>query len=294
MDEGANVRATAHMKRAVQMEGVEIIRGDLTDWDFCMRASKDVDYVFHLAAMLSGIIINSTWHADVFTKNLLMNTKTLEAARQNGVERILFASAGAVYPDRYAICKEEYAWTGAPESSNTYYGYAKLIGETQTRAYHYEHGIQTSIVRIAGPYGPWDNFDPTSSFALQSFIRRGLKRENPFVIFGSGQVIRDYIYVSDVANAILLALEKYACGEPLNVGSGKGVRLADAANLITEIVGYEPKMMFDLSKPDGRPVRILDISKANSKIGFTPKVSLKDGLRKTIEWCKAHPESLGV
>jgi GDP-L-fucose synthase len=290
VDCGADVRTVVHSRvPPIKMENVEIVRGDLTKWEACVEAVKDVEFVFHLAAFVGGVGRNIAHPAGMFTPNVLMNTQMLEAARLEGVERYLYTSSACIYPGDLEYFVEDRGWDGPPAPSNASYGWVKRMGELQAQAYYEEYGMKIAIVRPTNAYGPRDNFDLETSHVIPALIRKAVERWDPFVIWGTGEATRDFIHARDVARGMLLALERYAVADPVNLATGRSIKIKDLARLILRLAGYEnARVVFDRSSPTGQLVRRVSTAKAREKIGFVAQISLEEGLKETINWYKAH------
>jgi len=293
IEEGANVRAVAHVRSSenlLKSKKINIIKADLTKFEDCKKAVKNVDYVFQLAALVGGVSFNVTHRGTLFTKNILIQTNMLEASRQEGVERYLFTSSACVYP---SICKipisEDQCVVGVfdrpPERTNDAYGWVKRMGELQAQYYKEEYGMKIAIVRPFNVFGPRDNFDPETSHVIPGLIRKAIERQKPFKIWGTGEPSRDFVFVTDTVRGMILALEKYTIADPVNLASGKDIKIKDLADIILKISGYENvQLVFEKSKPLGQLVRRGNTEKAKKVLGFETKVSLKEGLRRTIDW----------
>jgi len=289
----ANVRAIAHLRSTEYLpksRKIEIIKSDLTKFEDCKKAVKGMDYIFQLAAVVGGVSFNVTHRGTLFSKNILIQTNMLEASKQEGVKRYLFTSSACVYP---SVCKvpisEEECVVGVfdrpPERTNNAYGWVKRMGELQAQYYKEEYEMKIAIVRPFNVFGPRDNFDLETSHVIPSLIRKAVERQKPFKIWGTGEPSRDFVFVTDTARGMMLALEKYAVADPVNLASGRDIKIKDLAALILKISGYEnPQIVFEKSKPLGQLVRRGSTKKAKKVLGFKTKVSLKEGLRITIDW----------
>lgn len=284
---GANVIVASRGKKEPTIEEkCRTIHVDLTRLEDCRLAAKDVDYVFHLASAGYGLAWNAKHPAQTLAPNLLMNTNMLQAARLEGVQRFLFVSSSSVYPANLSTLEEDKAWDGNPHPSDSFFAWSKRMGELTSKAYSDEYGLKTAIVRLGNPYGIYDNFDIETSHVIPALIKRALSLENPFTVWGTGDPVRNFIYVSDVVEGMLLALEKYAVADPLNIASSESVKIKDLVSLVLRLTDYKGSLFFDTSKPDGHPYKFLSAKKAEEKIGFRSKVSLEEGLKKTIKWYK--------
>lgn len=294
LEQNADVRITTH-KRDVPDElknkSLEIIQGDLTDKSFATKSVKDVDYVFHLAAYTGGLGRTSIHPASTLTPNLIMDGNILDAAKNEGIEKFLYASCTCVYPNNEKTMEEDDAWTGNPPEAHASYSWSKRMGERQAIAYHKEYGMNIAIVRPSNSYGPRDSDDLETAHALGSLIMKAINKMDPFVIWGDGNPIREYIYAKDAAKGMLLAMEKYCVGDPINLASGESVSITELAKKILKISKINPTIKFDKEKPSGQKRRVLSDKKAQEKIGFIAETSLDDGIEKTIKWYK---QKLGV
>lgn len=289
LERGANVRTVVHSRiPPMKLENVEIIRGDLTKWNDCVKAVKDAEYVFHLAGFVGGVGRNVAHPGGMFTPNMLMNTQMLEAARLDNVKRYLYTSSACIYPGDLEYFIEEKGWDGPPAQSNASYGWVKRMGEFQAQAYSEEYGMKIAIVRPTNAYGPRDNFDLKTSHVIPALIRKAVERQDPFVIWGTGESTRDFIYAKDIARGMLLGLEKYAVANPVNLATGRSIKIKDLAHMILKLSEYEnARIIFDKSSPTGQLVRSVSTAKAKEKIGFVAQFSLEEGLKKTISWYRA-------
>jgi len=289
LERGANIRTVAHSRRPpIEFRGVEMVYGDLTRRDSCVEAVKGMDYVFHLAAFVGGVGRNVAHPAGMFTPNILMNTQMLEAARLEGIERYLYTSSACIYPGDLDFFVEERGWDGPPAQSNATYGWVKRIGELQAQAYFEEYGMKIAIVRPSNAYGPRDNFDLETSHVIPGLIRKAVERHDPFVIWGTGESTRDFIHAKDIARGMLLALEKYPVADPINLATGRSIKIKDLTYLILKLSGQESaRVLFDQSRPTGQIERRVSTIKALEKIGFLAEISLEEGLKQTIDWYRA-------
>jgi len=262
------------------------IKGDLRDPRFCRRACKGQDVVLNLAAVVGGVGYNSTHPASLFRDNMTLQINVLEAARLEGVARFLVVSTACVYP---RLCKiptpESEGFRDEPELTNRGYGWSKRMGEYLGRAYAEEFGMSVAIVRPYNAYGPRDHYDPATSHVIAALVRRVCEGESPLKVWGDGKSTRAFLYVDDFARGILDVAEKYPKADPVNIGSSDEVSIKDLAKAVLRAAGAErTKLIFDPSKPSGQPRRACDTKKARRVLGFTAKISLDEGLRRTIAW----------
>ncbi|HEX4841430.1 MAG TPA: NAD-dependent epimerase/dehydratase family protein, partial [bacterium] len=267
--------------------GVDVVQADLTDLHQCRSAARGMDCVFHLAAVGGGLHANMKAQHEMFTANVLVNTNMLEASYREGVERYLLTSSSAVYDGDAGVLDDGQPWRSDPHPSEFGFGWAKRVAEIQARTYADACGMRIAIVRPSNPYGPRDNFDPEQSHVIPALIRRVQAGERPLSVWGTGKAIRSFIYVGDVADAMLLALEHDAVCDPVNIASGEQTSIADLARLILALCGVDPSMIeFDATKPEGHPGKFPKITKARDRISFVAQTSLRDGLEKTIRWLR--------
>jgi len=251
------------------------------------------DLVIHLAAIVGGIGANREQPGEFFYQNLMMGAQLLDEARRRGVDKFLSVGTICAYPKHAPVpFREESLWDGYPEGTNAPYGLAKKMLLVQGQAYRRQYGFNAVHILPTNLYGPGDNFDPRSSHVIPALIRRLLEAKEakrPTVdVWGSGTTTRDFLYVDDAAEAVVLAAERYDGGEPVNVGSGREVSIRSLAEELRRLVGFEGKLVWDRSKPDGQPRRLLDVSRAKAAFGFEAETAFDDGLRRTIDWFREH------
>ena len=289
LEKNANVRIVAHEREIppeLEDKGLDVVSGDLTEKKFVEESVKGMDYVFHLAAYTGGLGRTSTHPASTLTPNLIMDGNVLECAKNEGIERFLYASCTCVYPNDEKTLEEEDAWKGNPPEVHASYSWSKRMGERQAIAYHKEYGMNIAIVRPSNSYGPRDSDDLETAHALGSLIMKAINKMDPFVIWGDGNPIREYIYAQDAAKGMLLAMENYCVGDPINLASGEFVSISELARKILKITNMSPKIKFDKEKPSGQKRRVLSNKKAEEKIGFVTETSLDTGIEETIKWYK--------
>jgi GDP-L-fucose synthase len=274
------------IQRLKKAYSVEFVKGDLTDLQTCLGATREVDYVFHTAGVVRNSLYNLGHPGTMLSRNLLINTNMLEAARLSSVERYQFVSSSAGYPVNAPVpYKEESFFEGDIEPSKSSYGWSKRIGEMQAFAYSNESGMKISIVRPFNIYGPFENFEPDRSNAIAFLIRNAVNKISPFIIWGDGTERRAYIYITDLINGMLSAMEKVSAPDPMNLGSEEEVSINQLSMLILELSNFEhAKIVYDKSKPKGQSRISAYTQKARDLIGFIPQIKLKEGLKNTIEW----------
>jgi len=264
-------------------------QGDLKDRCFTRSVMKDTDVVFHLAALHGGRGYIDLHPAECCT-NMVLDQLVFEEAFRAGVDRICFASSACVYPTYLQtqigssyLLREEDAdqFTRDKALADLEYGWAKLMGEMALKAYHKEHGIKTSAVRIFTAYGPREN----ETHAIISLIAKAFIKADPFIIWGTGEQDRNFTYVQDIVDALILAAEKTSDGSPVNAGRDDRITINEAAELIFSIVKWKPKkIVHDLEKPQGAASRAASLENAQKRLEWRPKVDYKEGFEKTIKW----------
>ena len=262
---------------------------DLRRGENCVKAVKDIDVVIHLAARVGGIGFNRDFPADLFYDNAIMGIQMIEAARLEGVEKFVCLGTVCAYPKFAPVpFSEEDLWNGYPEETNAPYGLAKKMLLVQSQAYRQQYGFNSIYLLPVNLYGPRDNFDPGSSHVVPALIKKFIDAiENDLGVvdvWGTGNASREFLYVDDAARCVVLATEMYNKPSPVNVGVGMETKIREIVSLIADLTGFQGEIRWDASKPDGQPRRCLDVSRAKDEFGFVPTVTLKDGLRRTIEW----------
>ena len=249
------------------------------------------DIVIHLAAKVGGIGITKKKPGEFFYKNLMMGVQMMEQGRLFELEKFVAIGTVCAYPKYIpAPFKEEDLWNGYPEETNAPYGLAKKMTLVQAQAYRLQYGFNAIYLLPVNLYGPGDNFDPESSHAIPALIKRCIdaveNNEREIVVWGTGKPTREYLYVEDAAEGILLATEYYNKIDPVNLGSGFEISIRDLVSLIAKLTGFKGQITWDTSRPDGQPRRLFDSSKAEKEFAFKAKTNFEEGLRKTIEWYK--------
>ncbi|MFH1478609.1 MAG: GDP-L-fucose synthase [Candidatus Omnitrophota bacterium] len=282
---------------------------DLVDIDAVKRVYKDSDpdIVIHLAAIVGGIGANRENPGKFFYDNLMMGVQLMEEGRKVGIEKFVGLGTICCYPKFTPVpFKEEDLWNGYPEETNAPYGLAKKMLLVQSQAYRQQYGFNSIFLMPVNLYGQGDNFDSNSSHVIPSLIKKcldakaqGLSPQGTvpeITVWGTGKATREFLYVEDCAEAIILAAEKYNKSEPVNIGAGFEISIKDLVNLIVKLTGFKGKIIWDKTKPDGQPRRCLDTSKAYREFDFRAKTDFKEGLKRTIDWYERtyHKASKGV
>jgi GDP-L-fucose synthase len=269
--------------------------------DFDLRKQSDTvrlleqfrpQMIIHLAAVVGGIGANRQSPGTFFYDNLIMGAQLMEQARLFGVEKFVAVGTICAYPKFTPIpFKEEDLWNGYPEETNAPYGLAKKMLLVQSQAYRQQYGFNSIYLLPVNLYGPGDNVDPRTSHVIPALIRKCVEAlktgEKQIVCWGDGSATREFLFVDDCAEAIVLASERYNGSEPVNVGAGFEISIRVLTEKIAELVGFRGEIVWDTSQPNGQPRRCVDTTRAEEKFGFKAKVALEEGLRRTLEWYAA-------
>jgi GDP-L-fucose synthase len=261
------------------------------------------DIVIHLAARVGGIGFNKENPATLFYENLIMGLQLLHEGYLRKIEKFVAIGTICAYPKFAPIpFKEEDLWNGYPEETNAPYGLAKKMMLVQSQAYRRQYGFNSIFLLPVNLYGPGDNFDPRSSHVIPALIKKCVdamsnnefritNNEPQITVWGTGKATREFFYVEDAAEAIVLATEKYNKSDPVNVGAGFEISIKELVELIVELTGFKGRIIWDKSKPDGQPRRMLETTRAFTEFGFKAKTDFREGLKKTIQWYKTSLKS---
>jgi GDP-L-fucose synthase len=249
------------------------------------------DMVIHLAAQVGGIGANRMNAGKFFYDNLMMGALLMEYGRRFGVQKFVALGTICAYPKFTPVpFKEDDLWDGYPEETNAPYGLAKKMLLVQSQAYRHQYGFNSIFLLPVNLYGPGDHFDPDTSHVIPGMIKKCVdavrNRENRILLWGTGNPTREFLYVDDAAEGILLASEHHNTSDPVNLGSGEEISIRELAGLIAKATGFHGEIVWDPTKPDGQPRRSLDTTKAEKSFGFRAHVPFADGLRRTIDWYK--------
>jgi len=267
---------------------------DLVNIEAVKRLYKDSkpDIVIHLAAKVGGIGANRANPGKFFYDNLMMGVQMIEEGRRLGIEKFMALGTICCYP-KYAHVpfREADVWDGYPEETNAPYGLAKKILLVQSQAYRQQYGFNSIFLMPVNLYGIGDNFDPDSSHVIPALIKKCIdaikNKDEEIIVWGTGKATREFLYVEDAAEGVILAAEKYDKPDPVNLGAGFEISVRELAGLIAELTGFKGNIAWDTTKPDGQPRRCLDTTLACKEFGFKAKTDFKEGLKKTIEWYRS-------
>jgi len=285
---GVNVRATIHRKDPViRDERIEYIRCDLTKREDCQKVVEDMDYVFMCAANTSGAAVMEKTPLVHVTPNVLMNTLILEAAYEAKIQKFLWFSSNSVYPVTDYPVKEEEMMKGDLFEKYFCVGWMKRFTEILCEMYatKIKNPMKIVVVRPANIYGPYDDFEWETSHVIPALIRKTVERHKLIEVWGDGNDVKDFIYIEDLIEGVLLAMEKIETFNPVNIATGKPCTVKEVLNAILTVDSYQDaKIVFNSSKPTMIPKRLIDTSKAKNILGFEAKTPLIDGIKRTVEW----------
>ncbi|QOV87969.1 GDP-L-fucose synthase family protein [Humisphaera borealis] len=269
---------------------------DLTRQDAVEKLYADVkpNVVLHLAAEVGGIGANRENPGRYFYANATMGIHLMEGARVNKVKKFVQVGTICAYPNMTPVpFKEENLWAGFPEVTNAPYGIAKKALLTMAQGYREQYGLNAIYLLPVNLYGPRDNFDLHSSHVIPALVRKYIEAQNrgdkEVVAWGTGSASREFLYAEDCAEGIVAAMEKYDKPDPVNLGNGREIKIKELTEIIARLTGFQGKIVWDATKPDGQPRRCLDTSRAKAEFGFEAKTTFEDGLKKTIDWYRANP-----
>ena len=262
---------------------------DLRKQSVARKLTKNTDIVIHLAANVGGIGYNRDKPGELFYDNVLLGIHMLEESRKNGVKKFVSIGTVCAYPKFTPVpFKEDDLWNGYPEETNAPYGIAKKMLLVQGQSYRQQYGFNVIYLLPVNLYGPRDKFDPKQSHVIPALIKKfydaKVNNEKEVIVWGTGKATREFLFVEDAVRAIALATQKYDKSDPVNLWASFEISIKKLAELISRLVGFKGKIVFDPTKPDGQPRRKLDTSRAEKEFGFKSKVNFEEGLKKTIKW----------
>lgn len=262
---------------------------DLRDMKHCLKSTKNIDLVIHLAGNVGGIGYNRDFPGTLFYDNITMGVNLIEASRINKVKKFVCIGTICAYPKHTPVpFKEKNLWDGYPEETNAPYGLAKKMLLVMLQAYRQQYGFNGIYLLPVNMYGPGDNFNPKSSHVIAALIKKiadaKKKGKKEIVVWGDGSATREFFYVEDAARAIVLATEKYNKPESINIGAGFEISIKELVELLVKLMKFKGKIIWDKTKPNGQPRRMLDTTKAKKEFGFVAKTKFDQGLDKTIKW----------
>ncbi|AVQ72476.1 GDP-fucose synthetase [Microcystis sp. MC19] len=262
---------------------------DLRVWENCQRLADQEDLIIHLAAHVGGIGLNREKPAELFYDNLMMGTQLIHAAYLAGVQKFVCVGTICAYPKFTPVpFREDDLWSGYPEETNAPYGIAKKALLVQLESYRLQYGFNGIYLLPVNLYGPEDNFDPGSSHVIPALIRKVYEAQQrgdkQLPVWGDGSPTREFLYSTDAARGIVMASQFYNESEPVNLGTNYEISIKDLVELISDLMGFDGEIVWEIDKPNGQPRRCLDTTRAQEKFGFVAQMEFKEGLQKTIEW----------
>jgi len=312
------------IRKLIEKDYSELSIADLPDYNLTdiqdirrMYDEQKPEIIIHLAAKVGGIGFNQENPASLFYENAIMGIQLMHEAYLRGIEKFVALGTICAYPKFTPVpFREDDLWNGYPEETNAPYGMAKKMMLVQSQAYRNQYGFNSIFLLPVNLYGPGDNFDPRSSHVIPALIKKVVdamggkeaayqrlnkpnrpevlkkpdkpnkpnKPDYPITVWGTGNATREFFYVEDAAEAIILAMEKYNKSDPINIGAGFEISIKDLVDLIVKLTGFKGEIIWDTSKPDGQPRRMLDTARGFKEFGFIAKTSFKEGLQKTIDW----------
>jgi GDP-L-fucose synthase len=291
---------TALLRKLKERGYTDVVTVRRKDFDLTREADVERLYeeikpkvVLHLAAEVGGIGANRDNPGRYFFANAAMGLHLIEGARKHGIKKFLQTGTICAYPNLTPVpFKEDDLWSGYPEVTNAPYGIAKKALLVMCQAYRQQYGLNAIYLLPVNLYGPNDNFDLHTSHVIPALIRKCVEArdrgDREIVAWGTGKASREFLYVDDCAEGLILALEKYDSPEPMNLGNGREVTIKDLTEMVAKVARFEGKIIWDATKPDGQPRRCLDVQRAAKEIGFRAATTLEDGLHKTVEWFEQH------
>jgi GDP-L-fucose synthase len=287
LEAGSRVRITRHLRASQIIDSrIETVEADLTRLEDCLSAMRGVSCVFHAAGAVAGAGNTPDWAINAIADNLVLTARVVQAAWSTGVERLQLFSSSTGYPDSPEPMSEDMFWNGPIHPAYQGYGWMRRYFERLAEfAAAKKPALGIALVRPTAVYGPHDNFDPTLSHVIPSLIRKAVERMDPYEVWGDGNEVRDFLHAADLAQGCLQALEHHAVCDPVNIGYGEGVTVKEVVAMVLKAANHEnARVCFDASKPSTIPKRQVSIDKARRLFGFTPRFTLEQGIKDTVDW----------
>jgi GDP-L-fucose synthase len=286
----------SHLVERLEAEGDEVFAArqrdfDLTRWDGTERLFEEAqpERVFHLAAEVGGIGANMANPGRYWYANLTMGAHVLEQSRLHSLEKLVVVGTVCAYPKFTPVpFREDDLWNGYPEETNAPYGVAKKSVLVGAQAYRQQYGLNAIFLLPTNLYGPRDTFHATNAHVIPDLIRKMVDSPEEVVLWGDGSPTREFLYVDDCVEGLVLAAERYDAPDPVNLGAGKEISIRDLAGLVASVTGFEGRIAWDTSKPNGQPRRSVDATRARELFGFEAQTPLRDGLERTVAWYRDH------
>ena len=285
IDLGLLVTSTYYHRSPVKLSEANYQRYDFTQYRDCLEATKGQDYVIICAVQASGVAGVRQSPTATILLNLNIHAGLLEACCENGIEKAVWISSSTVYQEAFYPIREDQLDLNKP-TYELYQGIGWVYRylESLARCYYDKRGLNIGVIRTTSIYGPYDRFDDQKSHVIPALIKRALNKEDPFVVWGNGQTVRDFIYVDDLVEGVLKVLDQYCIAEPINVSDGTPVNIEQLVETILAVCDHSVPLQYDLTKPTAVPYRVLDNTKADTLLGKIDKTPLEEGIRKTVDW----------
>jgi GDP-L-fucose synthase len=285
----------SHLVTRLELDGHDVLAARSVDYDLTsadetgrLFDEAGAELVFHLAAEVGGIGANRANPGRYWFANLSMGTNVLEQARLHQTPKLVIAGTVCSYPKHSPVpFREDDLWNGYPEETNAPYGVAKKAILVGAQAYREQYGLNGIFLLPTNLYGPRDNFDLETSHVIPALIRKMVEAEEEVVLWGDGTPTREFLYVEDCVDGLVLAAERYDGPEPVNLGAAKEISIRDLAELVADVTGYEGRIVWDQTKPGGQPRRSVDATRAHELFGFEARTPLRDGLERTVAWYRS-------
>jgi GDP-L-fucose synthase len=292
----------SHLVERLEADGHDVVSArradyDLTRWEDAERLFRDAspERVFHVAGEVGGIGANRESPGRFWFANLMMGAHVLELARQSELEKLVIVGTVCAYPKFAPVpFNEDDLWDGYPEETNAPYGVAKKSILVGAQSYREQYGLNSIFLLPANLYGPRDNFDLKTSHVIPDLIRKMLETRERVTLWGDGSPTREFLYVDDCVEGLVLAADRYDGPDPVNLGTGAEISIKELAEIIAELTGFEGEIEWDTSMPNGQPRRSLDATRARELFGFEARTQLRDGLERTIAWYRQHAAVAGA
>ena len=286
LQEKAKIIVPLHRRKPIiKNKNITFIKADLTRQADCLKVCAGVDYAFHAAGEVSAAAATVNNPMPPITANLILTSQILQAAWSTNIKRLMIFSSSTGYPLAKHPLKEEEMWRADPPPVYFGYGWMRRYFEKLSIFVHGRSNTKIALVRPTAVYGRYDDFNPKTSHVIPALIRRAVEKQNPFKVWGTGEEVRDFLHIRDLARGCLLALEKYAVCDPINIGCGKTITVKELVTIINRAAGNKDvKLKFDHTKPATVPYRYLSVAKAKKVLRFSPAVSIADGLADTVDW----------
>jgi GDP-L-fucose synthase len=292
----------SHLVERLEADGHDVVVARSADYDLTSMAEAaalfgdaDAELVFHLAAEVGGIGANRANPGRYWFANIAMGANVLEQARLNETRKLVLVGTVCSYPKFAPVPFSEVdLWDGYPEETNAPYGVAKKAILVGAQAYRAQYGLDAIFLLPANLYGPRDNFDLETSHVIAALIRKMLEADDEVVLWGDGSATREFLYVEDCVEGLVLAAERYDGSEPVNLGAAREISIRDLAELIADVTGYEGRMSWDTDKPNGQPRRSVDATRARQLFGFEARTPLREGIERTVAWYRSAVAGVGT